>query len=66
MWQPMKTAPTDTMVWVWHRRGGYSLGWLDPARGRWELKGDERYSGPDNLDLTAWHPLPEPPPAELR
>lgn len=65
-WHPIHTAPKDKVMWVWHRKGDYCLAWFHSGRGRWVLKGDENYDGPDNLDLTAWHPLPEPPPAYLK
>lgn len=65
-WHPIETAPRDKMVWVWHRKGDYSLAWFDTAKGRWVLHGDPNYDGPCHLKLTAWRPLPEPPPPNLQ
>lgn len=67
-WRPISTAPKDEMVWVWHGTGdgGYSLAWYQTTKGRWVLKDDPDYDGPDRLRLSAWHPLPEPPPLGLQ
>ena len=63
-WQPIETAPKDSMVWIWHPdTEDYSLAYFHSMRGRWVLKGDPNYDGPIYIHPTLWHPLPKPPDA---
>lgn len=61
-WHPIKSAPRDKTVWIWHPQSqDYSLAYFHSMRGRWVLMGDPNYAGPNHINPSMWHPLPEPP-----
>ncbi len=56
MWQPIETAPQDTLVMI-YSPFGYDIAYLNSQTMTWFIREGQQY----NFAPTCWMPLPEPP-----